>query len=265
MSVGDFSGVYPTTASKVIKRVTTAICSLKREHVYLPEPNSEEYHQIRQGFYQIAAFPRVLLAIDCTHVRIESPGGDQGETYRNRKGWFSLNVQAACDHSLKIRNIVARWPGSAHDSIIFQNSQLKAIFDSERMENSLILGDGGYASERYLMTPLGEPETDAERRYNQSQIRTRNVIERCFGVLKRRFPALALGMRLDILTVQDTIVATAILHNIAVDQNEPELPVNPEIELLLNEAVIDDLLNGNEVAAHRNALINQYFARIVRV
>lgn len=48
-----------------------------------------------------------------------------GEEFRNRKSYFSLNVQAVCDADLKLMNVVARWPGSAHDATIFNNSVLR--------------------------------------------------------------------------------------------------------------------------------------------
>lgn len=40
-----------------------------------------------------------------------------------------------------------------------------------------------------MMTPLPEntPSTRGEKLYQESQIRTRNVIERTFGIWKRRF------------------------------------------------------------------------------
>jgi hypothetical protein len=35
----------------------------------------------KQGFFQIAGFPRVVGAVDCTHVSIQSPGGPTAELY----------------------------------------------------------------------------------------------------------------------------------------------------------------------------------------
>ena len=58
-------------------------------------------------------------AIDCTHIKIPCPGGENAELFRNRKGYFSINVQAVCGPNLDILNIVARWPGSVHDARIF--------------------------------------------------------------------------------------------------------------------------------------------------
>ncbi|KAB0799452.1 hypothetical protein PPYR_07332 [Photinus pyralis] len=220
----------------------------------------EECMIIQQGFYRIAAFPRVLLALDCTHVKIQSPGGAQAEQFRNRKGYFSMNIQAACDHNLKFRNIVARWPGATHDSTIFNNSMLKAVFE-DGMGNHLILGDSGYPLIKYLITPLLNPTTPGENRFNEAQIRTRNVIERAFGVWKRRFPVLALGLRLQLPTVQDIIMATAILHNIAIVNNEPEVLVDEEVAQLIENVIPAENNNDIENESTRNELIH-YFNRM---
>lgn len=65
------------------------------------------------------------------------------------------------------------------------------------------------------MTPIANPQNDAEFLYNESQIRSRGKIERTFGIWKRRFSCLSTGLRCNIPLVQDVIVATAVLHNIA--------------------------------------------------
>lgn len=93
-------------------------------------------------------------------------------------------------------DIVARWPGSAHDSNIFRNSRLHARLESGEFKNMAILGDSGYALKSYMLTPLLNPVGRSQMLYNESQIRTRNIIERCFGVWKRRFPVLSLGIYL---------------------------------------------------------------------
>lgn len=79
--------------------------------------------EIKEQFYKIAKFPGVTMVIDCTNIPICSPGGDTSELYRNRKNWMSLNVQLIAGPQLQIFDVVARWPGSAHDSRIFENSR----------------------------------------------------------------------------------------------------------------------------------------------
>lgn len=70
--------------------------------------------------YFYSGFIGVDGAIDCTHIPILNPGGDQGENFRNRKGIFSINVQIVSGPRCEILDIVARWPGSVHDSRIFR-------------------------------------------------------------------------------------------------------------------------------------------------
>jgi hypothetical protein len=223
--VGDLMGIHKSTTSRIIYKVSRALALLAREFIKFPN-NQAEINEIKRGFY-IARFPGCIGAIDCTHVKIQSPGGENAEEYRNRKGFFSINVQTICDHKLKILDIVARWPGSAHDSNIFRNSSIMRKFESGQMGSNV--GDSGYPIKRYLITPLGTPVLPAEQLFNESQIRTRNPVERSYGVWKRRFPILALGIRLKRNRLEAVIIATAVLHNIAYHMSEPDPPIE-EVE-----------------------------------
>ena len=197
LSVGDLAGVSKATTCRVVKCVTREIALLARDKAAFPtsvEARALAMHQL----YEVAHFPAVLGAIDCTHVPIQSPGGENAELYRNRKGFFSLNVQCVCNAKLAFINVVSRWYGSAHDSTIFLNTRLHARFESKEIPSGYLLGDAGYACKPYLLTPLAAPTTLAGERYNSSQIRTRNTVERAFGVLKRRFPCLKMGLRVKV-------------------------------------------------------------------
>lgn len=191
ISIGDFCGVSKTTASVIVQKVSYAIASLRKDFIKMPQ-SVEEMAEGSLAFYNIAKFPRTIGALDCTHVRIQSPGGENAELFRNRKGYFSLNVQSISSANLKFRNIVARWPGSCHDQTIFNNSVLKMKFERKDYKNYIIIADSGYAATSYMATPLLECRNQVEELYNESIIRTRNVVERHFGVWKRRFPVLAL-------------------------------------------------------------------------
>lgn len=70
-------------------------------------------------------------------------GGEDAEIYRNRKGWFSINVQVVCDANLKLLDVVARWPGSAHDNTIFNNSRVRRKFEEGSFPNCVLLGRYG--------------------------------------------------------------------------------------------------------------------------
>lgn len=52
----------------------------------------------------------------------------------------------------------------------------------EYIGNSLLLRDSAYPLKKYLVIPLLTPQTAAEHLYNEAHIRTRNTIERLFGI-----------------------------------------------------------------------------------
>ena len=126
----------------------------------------------KNKFHLLGGFPNVIGCIDCTHIPIKSPGGDNGEVFRNRKGWMSLNVQVVGGPNYEIQDIVIRWPGSAHDSRIFDNSSLKIKME-EGLLKGYLLGDAGYMQTPYLFTPLRNPLTPGKLRYNKAHKTTK--------------------------------------------------------------------------------------------
>lgn len=204
-------------------------------------------------------------------MKIQSPGGNNAEYYRNRKGWFSLNVQTISSADLKILDIVCRWPGSVHDQTIFNNSLVKTRFENGEFQDFCLVGDQGYANTRFLATPLMNPNTPIEQLYNESCIRTRNCVERKYGVLKRRFPCLSKGMQFKKLDrVQIVIVACAVLHNIVIDAHDREPPMDPELREQIERSVegFDIAIENNDgsqrnVNQIRNDLLNHYFPQLL--
>lgn len=79
-------------------------------------------------------------------------------------------------------DLVARWLNLAHNSHIFCNSRLHARLESGKFQNMIVLGDSGYAFKSYVMTLIQNQVGQAEMLFNESQIRTRIIIKRSFGV-----------------------------------------------------------------------------------
>nr|XP_008196223.1 PREDICTED: putative nuclease HARBI1 isoform X1 [Tribolium castaneum]XP_015837582.1 PREDICTED: putative nuclease HARBI1 isoform X1 [Tribolium castaneum]XP_015837583.1 PREDICTED: putative nuclease HARBI1 isoform X1 [Tribolium castaneum] len=121
--LGDWIHVHKSNICRVIQRVTHDIARLSPHYIKMPRM-TEELMATKRKFFRICGFSRVVGAIDCTHVGIQSPGGANGELYRNRKGYFSINVQATCDADLKLLHIISRWPGLVHDSTKTQSSKV---------------------------------------------------------------------------------------------------------------------------------------------
>lgn len=232
-------------------------------------------------------------------------GGHNAELFRNRKGYFSLNVQTVASTDLKILDIVARWPGSTQDQIIFDNTAVKHRLQNNEFANSLIVADSGYANSQHVITPLIQPNTRVGELYNESGTfykkihlssciinllytflysisvflinklinkimvlilvtRTRNPVERQYGVWKRRFPVLALGLRLKLQTSMAVIVATAVLHNIAIEAKEEPPQLDPELNIDDNAYDEDIPLEPpeNEFVNARDMLLNNYFPQL---
>ncbi|XP_062531763.1 putative nuclease HARBI1 isoform X3 [Bombyx mori] len=250
LSVADFIGVSKASACRTVRDVSNAIAQLYSKYIYM-------HSDTEQDFYAVSRFPRVLGALDGTHIRIQSPCSQIGEEFRNRKGYFSLNVQAVCNADLLFMNVVTRWPGSAHDATIFNNSDLRAQCENGSFGNKWLLGDSAYPLKPYLLTPLINTQTRGEQLYNEAHIRTRNCIERCFGVWKRRFPVVALTLRLSLLRANAVIIATAVLHNICrlkkLDDISPEVEI-PEADVSPTESSTEETFS-----TERANLIAEYF------
>ncbi|KAJ8914311.1 hypothetical protein NQ315_011298, partial [Exocentrus adspersus] len=264
INIGDIMRMDQGTVSRIISKVSQSIASLRNRFIKMPS-TPQEIITCQNNFYRIARFPRVIGCVDGTHIKIRSPGGDDGEIFRNRKHYFSINVQLVCNSDVEITNIVARWPGSAHDATIFNSSRLRVRFEAGEFGNGILLGDSGYPLRSYLLTPLGNPGAPAEQLYNEAQIRTRNCIERTNGVLKRRFPALCYGLRCNLNNALSTIVATAVLHNVArrMHEDEPPPPMginDEELNYLIDQGEIPNInVHGNVMYDFRRDLIITHF------
>lgn len=276
---GDHHGLSQATTSRICARVARALARQAASLIKMPSTFAEEERMMRE-FYRIRSMPTVIGCIDCTHIKIRKCGGDAAQYYINRKGFYSLNVQVfsypitllenyiiffyrikmlfgllqvTCDSHLRIRDIVARWRGSTHDARIFNESSLKERFETGSFRGRL-LGDSGYKLEPYLFTPILRPRNRSEEKYNEAHIATRNTVERCFGVWKQRFQCLLFGMTCKLPNVKTTIVALAVLHNIAVDHGDVEVECSVEN----NREVFGEVPRGS---ANANAVLQTFIMR----
>lgn len=64
-------GMYPTTAEKYMTEVLTALLNLRHQHLHMPT-NVQKIEETKMKFSEIAKFPNVIGAVDCTHLRLES-------------------------------------------------------------------------------------------------------------------------------------------------------------------------------------------------
>ncbi|KAI2646780.1 hypothetical protein H4Q32_026364 [Labeo rohita] len=225
-AAADIIGVHKSTASRIIHRVS---CVLSGRLPLFPTDVST-LNKVKVDFSTLPDF--LMTQAPSTHEPL----------FVNRKGYHSINVQAICDAKLRVLNCVARWPGSTHDSRILLNSQIHDAFERGELQG-VLLGDSGYPLKPWLLTPFLNPVTAAQTRYNTAHAKTRNVIERCFGVLKRRFHCLHGELKMKPERVCNIICACVVLHNLARDLALPDLEEDQMLEepaMEINEARDED-------------------------
>ncbi|XP_034036877.1 putative nuclease HARBI1 [Thalassophryne amazonica] len=199
--IANRSGITQSTMSRILPHVLAGIRDLAPCYIRFPYNNAEQA-VIKRDFHELADFPNVIGAIDCTHVRLRPPSVND-YAYVNRKNYHSINVQLICDAHMRLVNVVARWLGSTHDAYIFQHSSV-----ARGLQDGMAHG--------FLLAQ--------EQRFNLAHTKTHVVVERCAGLLKGRWMCLGHAGGTLLYTPEKVcriILACSVLHNIALENHVP--------------------------------------------
>ena len=222
-----------------ITNVSMALAELSEDFLSFPL-DKQTILNTKDGFQQYGGFPACIGAIDGTHIQIKPPSVNE-EIYVGRKGFHSINVQVVCDHNLMLTDVVVKWPGSTHDTAIYNLSGVKDLVDEYLNSsgcNGWLIGDSGYPLRPSLMVPLSDPQTPQEIAYNKALVKCRNSVERCLGVLKSRFRVLDRksggGIQYHLELCGNVILACCVLHNYCRMRNM-DFPVDTDTEKKIRE------------------------------
>ncbi|KAG6933217.1 hypothetical protein G0U57_019683, partial [Chelydra serpentina] len=139
-------------------------------------------------------FPNCGGAIDGTHIPILGPE-HQASQYINRKGYFSMVLQALVDHKGRFTNINVGWPGKVHDARVFKTSglfrrlQQGVYFPDHKITvgdvemPTVILGDPAYPLMPWLMKPYTRALDTEKELFNYRLSKCRMLVECAFGRL----------------------------------------------------------------------------------
>nr|XP_022899862.1 putative nuclease HARBI1 [Onthophagus taurus] len=130
-----------------------------------------------ERYFRQNGFPMVIGAMDGSHIKIDKPSEDS-DSYINRKGYYSIQMQAVCNHNRKIIDLFVGYPGSVHDSRVVRNSSLFNTLE-EKCGNYFILADSGYPLKSNVLTPFKDRGnlTDRQQNYNRKLSKNRYVID----------------------------------------------------------------------------------------
>ena len=121
-TIANLFGVGKSTVHKCIHDVCTAMAENILDK-YVKLPADDDLQHVIDGFDNTWGFPNCAGAVDGTHIQIITPESARGE-YVNRKGWYSIILQAVRDHNYIIIDMNVGWPGRVHDARVFGNSEL---------------------------------------------------------------------------------------------------------------------------------------------
>ncbi|XP_071951910.1 uncharacterized protein [Antedon mediterranea] len=121
-TIGNLFGVHRSTVSRSIKQVCQAVVDLMYDD-YIVWPVGDRLTTTVAGFNELHGFPQCAGAIDGSHIPILAPKESKAD-YFNRKGHYSVILQAVVDHKLRFTDTYVGWPGKVHDARVFRNSSL---------------------------------------------------------------------------------------------------------------------------------------------
>ncbi|XP_053863005.1 uncharacterized protein LOC128825021 [Malaclemys terrapin pileata] len=219
-SVANQFGVGRSTVGIVLMQVCTAINRiLLRRTVTLG--NMQE---IVDSFAQMG-FPNCGGAIDGMHIPILAPP-HLGSKYVNRKGYFSMVLQALVDHRRCFIDINTGWPRKVHDARSFRNTSLfrkmqagtsfpeRKITVGKVEMPIVILGDPAYLLMLWLMKPCTGSLDSSKERFNYRLSQCRMTVECAFGHLKVRWRSLYGKLDLAENSIPAIISTCCAFHNI---------------------------------------------------
>ncbi|KAJ1172143.1 hypothetical protein NDU88_003993 [Pleurodeles waltl] len=257
------SGMSQPMFSNMLSRVLSAL--LKHMRSYIVFPQVEDLPSVKGDFYALGHIPNIIGAIDGWDPCSSGPPHRSEQVYRNRKSYHSMNVQMVCLADQYISEGNAIFPGSVHDAYILRNSSIPYVMDQLQRHWVWLLGDSGYPNLSWLLTPVRNPRTRAEKRYNEAHGRTRRMIKRNFGLLKARFRCLHMtggSLFYSPRKVCQIIVAFCMLHNLALRQQVPFLQEDGPDDSVV--AAVEPVDSDKEEAEaedfdNRDSVIQQYF------
>ena len=265
-TVAHLFGVARSTVCEIVQDTCRAIVRILLE-TYIRFPTGDALKRVIDGFEDKWGYPQCVGAIDGSHIPIAAPELNHTDYY-NRKGWYSMLLQAVVDQDYLFRDICVGWAGSVHDARVFVNSLIyKRITEdgllSDAQSRTLggkevpacIIGDSAYPINTWLMKPFADTSSlsPQQKHFNYRLSRARTVVEIAFARLKARWRRLLKRNDMHTEHIPTVISACCILHNLCevhgesfndvwlLEESEYEQPTAPSLPSTSSARNADDV------------------------
>ncbi|XP_009359457.1 protein ALP1-like [Pyrus x bretschneideri] len=258
------------TISRYFNSILHGVLRLQGTLLKVPEPIPNAYPDPKWSWFE-----NCLGALDGTYINVHVPERDKPR-YRSRKGEIATNMLGVCNVDMNFIFVYPGWEGSASDSRVLRDA-ISRPSGLKVPTGCYYLVDGGYTNGPGYLAPyrgvryhLSEWRNrrlpiNHEEYFNMKHAQARNIIERCFGLLKMRWSILRGPSFFPIKTQFRIMTACCLLHNL-IRRHMSADPIENEI-LNLDESessdddedMIDSVQPTQEWTAWRNTLaMNMY-------
>ena len=143
--------------------------------------------------------------------------------YFNRKGYFAIVCQMFVDAQCHFLYLSANHSGGTHDALIWSGSAMLAALEAGMLPSKyFLIADEAFPVSMQMLTPYsGRDLPSRQDSFNFHLSRMRQVVERAFGQLIRRFGIFWRPLVASMDKWSLIVSVTCKLHNVCIDAVEP--------------------------------------------
>ena len=230
-------GLAESTVCQIVVEVCTAIIEelwSEAVEIHFPKTN-DEFKETLLDMDAEWQFPYAFVAIDGSHLPIKcSSGGQEAiKQYYNFKNFYSVVLLGLIDANFRSIWASLGALGNTHDSTYIQSTSLWDDITSDKTLPGqvievndveippIILGDGAFPLQSWMMKPHGDAVLTQEKAYFNFRLsRARMVTEGAFGKLKGRFRVLHRKCESNKETIKIMGLGCVVLHNLCIDKGD---------------------------------------------
>ncbi|KAG6554155.1 hypothetical protein Mapa_004071 [Marchantia paleacea] len=193
-------------------------------------PKGKVMEKVTQDFQTKSCLPNCCGALGNCHIPVvsEFPG------YRNKKGTYSVVLQALCDSQSKFLDIGCGWSGATRPTRVLRNSiflekvNRKEVLSGPKVQinagfwvRQYVVGDGRYPHLSWLLAPYDDDTlTYSKECFNKAHERCRSHIVRTFDIFQSTFRLLAQPTNHTMEFLPHLVFAACLLHNFLIEVKE---------------------------------------------